>query len=103
MVSGVRHTSSSTLPPPSCPGNADIFPSNLLARPLRTAAGRPHPKSFPSYMGNRGELPMVNPAPSGFPSGKHRGAASHSATPRRTASSPCAATLRCSRAATQRR
>ncbi|KAG1337749.1 hypothetical protein COCNU_04G000550 [Cocos nucifera] len=102
MVSGARQTSRSTLPPPSLPGNAEILPSNLFARPLRNARGSPHPKSFPSYMGNRGELPIVMPAPSGFPSGKHRGAASHSATARRTASSPYATTLRCSSPAAHR-
>ena len=92
MVSGARHTSTSMLPSPACPGNEDILPSNLFARPLRTASARPHPKSFPSYIGNRGELPIVRAAPSGLPSGKQRGAASHSAAARRSGSPTSAAT-----------
>ncbi|KAH0454861.1 hypothetical protein IEQ34_016785 [Dendrobium chrysotoxum] len=94
MVSGARQTSMSTLPPPYLPGKAENLPSNLLALPLLTATGPPHPKSLPSYIGNRGELPIVMPAPSGFPNGKHRGAVSQSATPFLIFSSQCAATFR---------
>uniref|UniRef100_A0A8R7TY54 Uncharacterized protein n=1 Tax=Triticum urartu TaxID=4572 RepID=A0A8R7TY54_TRIUA len=103
IVSGARHTSMSTLPSPERPGNADILPSNLLARPLRTARGRPHPKSLPSYIGNRLELPIVTTAPSGLPSGKHRGAACHPAAAPRIASSPYAARLAFSLDAAHRR
>ncbi|RYQ99863.1 hypothetical protein Ahy_B07g087873 [Arachis hypogaea] len=72
IVSGAKTTSKSTVPLPSLPGNAEIFPSNLFAPPLLTANGLPQPKSL-SYIGNLGELPIVIDAPSGFPSGKHRG------------------------------
>lgn len=92
MVSGANTTSRSTLPLPSLPGKAEIFPSNLLAPPLRIATGLPHPKSL-SYIGNLGELPMVMDAPSGFPRGKHLGFLSHSSTNRLTVASSCAFTF----------
>ncbi|GFP86301.1 bahd acyltransferase dcr [Phtheirospermum japonicum] len=75
------------VPFPSRPGNADILPSNLFARPLRIATGLPHPKSF-SYIGNLGELPIVIIAPSKLPNGKHRGSCSQSSTYLLTVASP---------------
>ncbi|TMW86003.1 hypothetical protein EJD97_022093 [Solanum chilense] len=102
IVSGDKITSKSTLPPPSLPGNADIFPSNLLARPLRIATGLPHPKSF-SYIGNLGELPIVSIAPSKFPNGKHRGSFSQSPTNFLTITSSCAFTFLFNCSAHQRR
>ncbi|KAG5583710.1 hypothetical protein H5410_044144 [Solanum commersonii] len=72
IVSGAKTTSRSTVPFPSRPGKAEILPSNLLAMPLRTATGRPHPKSL-SYIGNLGELPIVIIAPSKFPKGNNLG------------------------------
>ncbi|GFP82199.1 bahd acyltransferase dcr [Phtheirospermum japonicum] len=92
IVSGAKITSRSTVPPPSRPGKAEILPSNLFERPLRTATGRPHPKSL-SYIGNLGELPIVIIAPSKFPNGKHRGSRSQSSTYFLTAPSPYAATF----------
>ncbi|KAJ0887663.1 hypothetical protein HanRHA438_Chr09g0393451 [Helianthus annuus] len=88
IVSGDNTTSKSTLPPPSLPGNAEIFPSNLFARPLLTATGFPHPKSL-SNIGNLGELPIVSIAPSKFPNGKHRGSLSQFLTKRHTIVSSC--------------
>ncbi|KAF7816348.1 hypothetical protein G2W53_030317 [Senna tora] len=102
IVSGDKSTSKSTLPFPSLPGNAEILPSNLLARPLRIATGLPHPKSL-SYIGNRGELPMVIDAPSKFPSGKHLGFFSQSSTNCLTVASSWAFTLLLSCSAHQRR
>ncbi|MFS8001709.1 hypothetical protein Hanom_Chr13g01193491 [Helianthus anomalus] len=72
MVCGAKTTSRSTLPSLSRPGKAEIFPSNLFALPLRTAIGRPHPKSL-LYIGNLGELPIVIIAPSKFPKGNNFG------------------------------
>ncbi|CAN4107056.1 unnamed protein product [Withania somnifera] len=92
IVWGNNMTSKSTVPPPSLPGKADILPSNLLARPLRTATGLPHPKSL-SYIGNLGELPIVSMAPSKFPKGKHRGSFSQSFTNLFTITSSCALTF----------
>ncbi|WVZ17806.1 hypothetical protein V8G54_010788 [Vigna mungo] len=102
MVSGAKTTSRSTLPFPSLPGNAEIFPSNLFALPLRIATGLPQPKSL-SYMGKRGELPMVIIAPSKFPRGNSLGAFSQSSMPRRTVASSWAITFRCSNSAQKRR
>nr|KYP76792.1 hypothetical protein KK1_021049 [Cajanus cajan] len=102
MVSGAKTTSKSTLPFPSLAGNAEILPSNLFAFPLRIATGLPHPKSF-SYIGKRGELPIVIIAPSKFPRGNSLGAFSQSSTPRRTVASSCATTFRCSNSAQKRR
>ncbi|RYQ83887.1 hypothetical protein Ahy_A10g049708 [Arachis hypogaea] len=92
IASGAKTTSKSTEPPPSLPGNADIFPSNLLAAPLLTATGFPHPKSL-SYIGNRGELPICTVAPSWFPKAKHCGSHSQSSMARFTASLSYALTL----------
>ncbi|KAL4353805.1 hypothetical protein GQ457_06G006330 [Hibiscus cannabinus] len=100
MVSGAKTTSRSTPPSPSLPGKAEIFPSNLLALPLLTAKGRPHPKSL-LYIGNLGELPMVIDAPSAFPKGNSLGCISQSAIPLRTVPSSCATTFLCSRSAAQ--
>ncbi|KAK6779163.1 hypothetical protein RDI58_021347 [Solanum bulbocastanum] len=92
IVSGAKTTSRSTVPFPCRPGKAEILPSNLLAMPLRTATGRPQPKSL-SYIGNLGELPIVIIAPSKFPKGNNLGLLSQSFTPWRTVMSPCATTF----------
>ncbi|KAI5392062.1 hypothetical protein KIW84_076740 [Lathyrus oleraceus] len=86
IVLGAKTTSRSTLPFSSLPGKAEIFPSNLFAFPLRIAKGFPQPKSL-SYIGKRGELPIVIIAPSKFPSGNNLGLFSQSSIPRCTVAS----------------
>ncbi|KAL0928194.1 hypothetical protein M5K25_000064 [Dendrobium thyrsiflorum] len=76
MNEGTRQISKSTLPPPSLPGKADTFPSNLFAGPHLTAAAFPtrsHSRTYrtsanspPSRSSDQTSSSYTPPAPRGI-------------------------------------